>query len=488
VKVILICLLCFCSAFSYAEDADEDITRTFIVVRLTNYIEWNSDDNLSQPKPNDRFKLCVYNSRLSTRTFQKHLETIKINNLAIEIENIVEKEAVSTCHALYLKKPSHQLVEWLVANNANNKTLLIVEGQGYAEQGVHLNIYLNKRGSFDLALNADAFVNSSQNIDPELLSLGSVVSLQTMNQSKLLSSLINYTSWPKSKDIFNASAEFQLCATKNNVFASFAHFYLSQKSIKGKSSHLKMIELDKIPEGCQIIFVDADKQQVQSLIGYRNKLDGLLIGHSHGLGEKGAHYNLLSAKNEKGRRFEVNLLAFKATGHEPDFQLINSALIVKNDYPSIVEILYQIVLNTNKDSLQDKSENVKQLCVFQEPSLYENLKLYLNYRTGIKLKVIPVELLSVSNNKMCEAIFIGEQTNLSNTLSLAKLSYPEALIITSQPTSNSKNSKLMPMHFNLLIKPNQVNYELFPKNLSLSGFILNQKFIGASQSRGDSND
>jgi hypothetical protein len=485
-KIILIYLLGFCSSCSYASDADEDITRALIVVRLTNYIEWGAQDDPAHAKPSDKFNLCVYDSRQTTRIFKKHLKTLKINNLPINTENIVEIEDVSGCDALYLKKPGQHVVDWLVAHNTENKILMVAEGQGYAELGIHLNLFLNERGSFDLALNADAFEISSHNINSDLLALGQVVSQQIISQSKLLNSLINYTHWPVKKIIYNENSKFQMCATKNDAFATFTQYYLSQKPLNGKKSQLKIIEPDAFPESCQLIFVSGNPNQLQTLMKNRNKLSALLVGHNQGLGESGTHYNLLSDKNKQGRRFEVNLLALKSTGHKPDIQLLNSATVVKNDYPSIIDILSQIALLTKKSASVMRQQDVVNLCVFQEQNLYKNLKQLLVKKVSRYPKIIPIELIDVNNKNICDIVFIGKQLDLFNTLKIVKPLYPEALLVSSQTINQENNS--MPVHFNLLIKPNEVSYESFSKNLSMSGFTFKNEIIGANKSGGNSND
>jgi len=495
---VFIGLLVSYTSICNASEGDEEITRALIIVRLLNQIEWQQPDFVQ--KSDSHFNLCLYENPSTSRLFKRHLKQVSVFEKPIRVNNIKQGESIEACHGLYLKSTSEKTINKFVQDNLHNRTILVAEGIGSQKSGAHINLSLNSSGFFDFELNPAAFVASDHSINTALFRLGRVNQDQIAEKSKLLGFLLNYTEWPNDKSPAESSENFQLCSYKNNPFALFAEYFLAQKTIKKKSVALKIISKQNQLAGCQVLLLKQKQQDLNWLMQSRQTLGLLLVGNSSGMGEMGAHYNLSTRQTSSGRRFEINLLAFGMTEHVPNYQLLNSALVIKNDYPAIANLLSQIIRLTGwPEPLNEtqKNKDTFELCVYgelQAVMLKDYLSIKLQSSKELKVTSLDGYNLPSANDKFgCEVIFVETQSQQELTQALDRQTESQVLLITNQLTpkyiNSNQNNKLMPIHFNLLTKSKMLSFEVFIKNLRQSGFSPAKKLLEAAViNRGNGHD
>ncbi len=481
------------STVSAASEANEDLTRALIVIRLINHVQWQQAD-FSQ-KSSEEFQLCIFDDSRTYRLFSHNLKGVEINKLSIKVKNISQVEKVSSCHALYIPKPNNNVIEWLIDNNAQNKTVLVTEKKGHGDKGAHFNINLDEEGFFDFEFNPDAFENSSHDIAAELLTLGKVIRGNVALKTKTLRTLINNTEWPQGKVI---TSEFKLCAYPNNAFATFAEYFLRDSDLAGKK--VKLIKLSpsnlfgQLTKCNALLLGENDKVRLNWLMEQRKELGILIISNALNSENNGAHYSLKFHNDIQSRRFAINLIAFGITGHIPNYQLFNSAIMVKNDYPLISELLTQIIEQTQWPEgtvFTSTKEGARLLsfCNYQSDVDLLNLRYFLPDKLPNNQQVVYKEFKDLSLNNKCDVIFSGSLSKGSDNYLFIKKKYPKALLVTNQLSAIEKTANQSLIHFNLSLKPKIITIEAFLNNIKNSRFNLDKKLFNSVEIvGGNSND
>jgi hypothetical protein len=487
-KLIFVSIVLLVTKQIYAAENTEEITRGLIIARLLNQID---PAEVKPEKP--IYELCIYREPQLYKVFQGRFAKITITQKPVKTHLVRSRQLLNYCDAIFMGEPSPGDLNWLIGENSKNQALLIVDGRKAVVQGIHIGLYLNPKGYFDFDINPDAFIATNHNLTAGLLELGNIVDNQVEKKSQLMRNLINFTEWPKNTIVEN---EFQICTYPNSVMTTFLQHYLTKKLIKGKKPNYKTVTHKNELMGCHVLLISNQKLQsmddpmISRMVG-----TPLLIGDTSGLGEHGVHYNLAPSQNSHAKRFEINLLAFEKTGHKPDYQLLNSAVVIKNDFPELSRYLVESILLTqwpkeSKLGLLSKSNNQQtktlKLCVYQNKYLRSFLSKHLKkYERDFSYKI---ELAEVKNSietnlkepLACDVFFTHELSQPELAYLIRQINNPATLLITSQPSSNELGAQHLPIHYNLLTQPRSILREVFIENLKGAGFVPQKELLKSS--------
>lgn len=474
-KFVFFVLLLFSESNFAADGLHEDMTKALIVRQLVGLIDWQHA--MFDQKPSKQFKICSFRDEAAFQLLNNFLKGESINQKTLQIKNVVNHENVASCHAIFINTPDNSDLSWFVNNRVPQQTLFIVRGKRQARKGFHFGIYLNNQNSFDLELNPDAFIHSRFMIGPELLQLAKVLTSSLESKISLLRSLINYTDWPGSQRQFTDKKIFNLCSWQNKSLAMFLDYYARNKSFKNRKLNVLTISESKQASSCDAIVIDRpiDSDSI-SLLSERNQQKVLLIGNFDQLGEKGVHYNLNPLGTGQNRRFEMNLVAFDKTGHSPHFELFNSAIVVEKDLPEYSRIIANIIEFTAwPNGIEaSASENNIDLCVYRDPQLFDNVRLFIaereahdKPRKSITTKLIFDEL----QLNQCQAFLVSGANEIEHPPVL--VSDENRILMISSKTSQDPQ----PFHYRVLTAPKRVTFEFDLDKLRSNGFRPSQSLL-----------
>lgn len=468
-KKFIFFLFCFSfvelRALSAAETADEQLMRPALLTHLLNDSHWTEEqlDAISS----DSFNLCVYKHFPTYRGFSRHLGESEIRQRKTKIIHVSSVDEISKCHAIYVRPKNQSEAANFVKYASDSPGILIGEGRNVASSGFHFGIFIGSNNLFEFDINLDEFARTDHFPSTMLVELGSLVRTEIVQKANLMRSLIGYTKWPKESPL---NAELVVCAEKRNSFTEYSRYLLNRKPLKDRNTIFKYLEdkqaSENASDNCNVVlFSESSPERFKSLVYNRDVNSILLIGDAEGLGEKGVHYNLQLPEGEGKHRFEMNLLALDQTGHEPHFQLLNSALIVSRDIPRYSQLLTKAVKLTQWPEAEKALKSVN-LCLWQADKEYKSL---IFFDSEIKKKHQKLKIQSIkkeSEIKQCNAMLISDvATQDLGLIQQLQEQYGFLLI------SNQSNAHQSGAHYNLNVAPKRITLELFEDNLKKSGFI-----------------
>lgn len=456
------------------EGIDEDMAEALIVRQLIGLIDWQQDMDKKSP---DHLNVCSYRNETGFRLLKQLFKGEQKSQTQLSIQHVVERENVADCQVVFINKPEESDLIWFLEQQVPRQTLFILRGKQQAIQGFHFGIYLNNQDTFDLELNPDAFVDSRFNLNSKLLTLSKVLKSSIGRKVSLLRSLINYTEWPGVKNNFTNQSTFNLCSWRNKPLTTFFDYYAGNKSFKNRKLNAVTISSSEQANSCDAIVIGSaiDSHSI-SLLRERKQQKVLLIGNWGRLGEKGVHYNLNPLANETSRRFEMNLVAFDETGHSPHYELYNSAIVVEKDLPEFLSTITNIIeLTSWPNELEQASEMSQvELCVYEDPQLYESLQLFLvDWEASLPAKkTISTRLvLDKSQLSRCQALLVSN-TNLELSAMPEEQKSPILIIV------NKAIERPNPFHYRVIASPKRVTFELNLEKLEKNGFRPAKSLLG----------
>ncbi|WP_444995685.1 YfiR family protein [Aliikangiella sp. IMCC44359] len=480
---VFICFLCISPKTFAAEGVNEDLAKSEIIRQLLSLVEW--EQSSFRQKSSKNYRLCTYNDSSSYRLLKLYLKGLNINKYPLNISNLKDRGGLAACHAVFLKKPEEKDVAWILNHQITKETFFIIEGAGYALKGFHVSLYLNNKNEFDYELNPDLLISSQLVPAQDLLKYARVLTSNISDKVNLLRSLINYTEWSEAGLLLEKSESFKLCTFKDAALSSFITYFARRKTFKGKFLINQTIDSINQADDCHALLIgNVSDESLVEILSQRAKRKVLLIGNGESLGEKGVHYNLSPKKNRSHFRFEINLIAFKQTGHSPRFELFNSAVVIEKDYPELSRVLLNILRDTtwpesSRHQVIKKSVN---LCIYQEPWTYKNLELFFAAeQTALKAtkrrrKTIFVKQIDKPKQiAKCEAFLVGaiSAKELSELLSIK--TDVSLLLISYQPAQAD-----VAFHYNLLTEPKKVSFKLDINKLEEGGFVAAKTLLDAA--------
>lgn len=169
---LVLLLLLFCLPRSTSAQSEEYILKTVFIEKFTRFIEWPAASKINDPsKP---FILGVVGKNPIEASFAKIFSTNKIKEKKVELRHISNLKEISACHLLFIAKTSRKKLAKILSFTQNSPILTISDSAGFAERGVHINLFVRK-GKIGFEINETACKDSGLTISYLMLRLARIV-------------------------------------------------------------------------------------------------------------------------------------------------------------------------------------------------------------------------------------------------------------------------------------------------------------------------
>lgn len=147
--------------------------KAILVSKLIAYTQWPNNEQSIEPAP--YFNFCTFKNMPLAKEIQNiyKLNNIKIKQkLKVRNKNYIKES--EHCHLIYLSDISDKDLLAILALHEQQPTLLIGENVGFAEKGIHFNLFFeNQKIGFEI--NDHALKLSRLKPDYQLLNYGRLV-------------------------------------------------------------------------------------------------------------------------------------------------------------------------------------------------------------------------------------------------------------------------------------------------------------------------
>ena len=143
--------------------------------RFTRFIEWPkpaASADASQP-----FVLGIVGENPFGSTLNGIYKNIKIKNRNVLIAFYSNKAQIRKCDLLYISPSEKDNVESILAGIAEKPILTVGDSKGFAEKGVHINLY-RKNNKLYYEINESALLKSGFTVWAQLMSSAKIVNPQ----------------------------------------------------------------------------------------------------------------------------------------------------------------------------------------------------------------------------------------------------------------------------------------------------------------------
>lgn len=461
--LFLLTILMHQNCLMAADSADEQLMRPALTRNLLKHINWTEEQ--LNGLGSEKFNLCVFKHYPTYRNFTKHLVIPIVDSRAFEIKLLAADDDMAQCHAVFARSSNESEVMALVEAATNLKVILIGEGKEAADLGMHFGMFVGENKLYEFEINLDAFAKTEHAPSSLLYELGSLIQGSIVKKANLMRSLIGYTNWPVDQPL---KSELVFCVEENNFFTQYTQYLLQRKPLKERDTQFRYLNgIDSSEElnACQVVLLSGrNEAQLKSVLFSRASQKILLIGDAAGLGEKGVHYNLILPEGDGTHRFEINLSALAQTGHEPHYQLLNSALIVRRDLPSFSQMLLKTVQFTDWPETAAVSEQTN-LCLWRPGDDNHSLAFFDGELKQSLQSLNILEITELEGLAQCKAVFI-DKSQIADIKAIQSVQQKHHFLIIAS-SGNAENSGA---HYNLKVAPKAITLELFEDNLKKSGF------------------
>ncbi len=138
--IALLWLCCFAGGV-FAQSSEYTVKAVFLE-RFTRFIEWPEEagiDDESQP-----FILTVLGNNPFGTVLEEIYSTKKIKNKSVTINYITDPSELEECHLLFISESNTSTLPEILKQVEKQPILIVADTKGYAESGVHINLYLDQ--------------------------------------------------------------------------------------------------------------------------------------------------------------------------------------------------------------------------------------------------------------------------------------------------------------------------------------------------------
>ena len=153
-----------------AEPLPYDEVKTAFVERFTRHVEWPG----GVLPPDEPFVACVLGDDPIERHLERLAEERTMKDRPLEVRRLVASDAPHGCDLVWIARSARRLTDELVAATAGQPVLLVGDSPGMAEQGVHLELWLDD-GQVRFDANLDAARASHLEVSSQLLRYARIV-------------------------------------------------------------------------------------------------------------------------------------------------------------------------------------------------------------------------------------------------------------------------------------------------------------------------
>ena len=159
--------VCTSPGLCLAKEAKEYEAKAALIYNLAKFVEWPDDTS------NDILTLHV----LGANPFGGALNSIKgksIKGRTIQVKQVKSLQDIDECSMLFISSSENKNLDSLIKTIKGLRILTIGDTDGFANQGVIMNIYIEKR-KLRFEINIDAAKESGLKLSSKLLNLARIV-------------------------------------------------------------------------------------------------------------------------------------------------------------------------------------------------------------------------------------------------------------------------------------------------------------------------
>ncbi len=124
---------------AFAQTSEYTIKAAFLE-RFTRFIEWPDVSAVSDTT--ESFVLGVIGENPFGSILEQLYATQKIKNKEVEIQSLSNLDEISGCHLLFISKSKEKELSKILSLTKDKPILTISDANGFAENGVLINLYL----------------------------------------------------------------------------------------------------------------------------------------------------------------------------------------------------------------------------------------------------------------------------------------------------------------------------------------------------------
>jgi hypothetical protein len=158
-------------ASTRADELEQAVKAEFIE-RFTRFIDWPMQ---SLHNPEGSFVLCV----VGETPMEPHLARLaherRIKDRPVELRHLKAGADVNGCHVLFIAPSERARLKQILAHSAGRPVLTVGDAEGFAQQGVLINLVVDDDGKVRFEICSTQLRKSGLNISAQLLRLARLV-------------------------------------------------------------------------------------------------------------------------------------------------------------------------------------------------------------------------------------------------------------------------------------------------------------------------
>ncbi len=172
-RFVALCLLALCLLVpdSRAEFKEYELKAVYIE-RITRFLTWPEEVGKEQPR--DRFVIGVLGENPFGGTLRELYAERQMKKRPIEIRELTALADTASCHILFISQSEQERLPEILQVTRNKPILTIADTEGFAQQGVLVNLVLED-GKLRFVLNQAAFHKAGIVVDSLMLKVARIV-------------------------------------------------------------------------------------------------------------------------------------------------------------------------------------------------------------------------------------------------------------------------------------------------------------------------
>ena len=170
--VALVLLAGMTAGASTRADELEYRVKAEFIERFTRFVDWPIRTFNS---PEGSFVLCV----MGDTPMEPHLERLardrRIKDRPVELRHLKAGADVSGCHVLFIAPTERARLKQILAHSAGRAVLTVADAEGFAQQGVLINLIVDDDGHVRFEICSTQLHKSGLNVSAQMLRLARLV-------------------------------------------------------------------------------------------------------------------------------------------------------------------------------------------------------------------------------------------------------------------------------------------------------------------------
>jgi len=171
IKLFFICAVAIISNQSFAQTR-EYLLKAGYIEKFTHFIEWPNTTDINNP--NVEFTIAVIGRNEFDNSLEKIFGEVKINKKKVRIKYISSINEIENSLILFISKSERNNIDEILKFTSNKPILTIGDTKGYAENGVIINMFIDKN-KLRYEINRTAAEKSGLKISSLLLTSATIV-------------------------------------------------------------------------------------------------------------------------------------------------------------------------------------------------------------------------------------------------------------------------------------------------------------------------